>query len=200
MSNELKVGIKCEQIKAIEEYEFDYVGEIFNITKVTDSIVLIENHMGKGGIEREKFNTYFKVIEEEQIQDNKETEIQLNQNYQIITGTLAGIEGIATLINKEKGKVVLTIEDGSELIIPINNIQIIKSQITKKTFTSVQYIDREYDIEVKIRGSRTTVKLLDEDIKGSVYCNNNDEYDESVGINRAFKKAMAKLLLKEVQK
>jgi len=39
----IEVGMKCRQIKVIEDYGFDYIGEEFEITKATNTIV-----MGKG--------------------------------------------------------------------------------------------------------------------------------------------------------
>lgn len=62
----IEVGMKCEQKAVIEEYGFNYVGHEFEITKVTDTVI-----MGKGlslggvfGIEREKFGEYFEIVQE----------------------------------------------------------------------------------------------------------------------------------------
>ncbi|TPG68569.1 hypothetical protein EEL31_08590 [Brevibacillus laterosporus] len=62
----IEVGMKCKQVVAIEEYDFDYVDQEFEITKVTDTVV-----MGKGleigvgfGIKPSEFEAYFELLHE----------------------------------------------------------------------------------------------------------------------------------------
>ena len=80
-----------------------------------------------------------------------------------------------------------------------------KRQIIKEDFKMEMPFedDSSYNITVKIRGLRTTVILNDTDrSKASVYCNSNDldKYNKYDGIDRAFKKAIATKLMKEVNK
>jgi len=64
----IEVGMKCRQIKVIEEYGFDFVGKEFEITKVNDNVIMGTNMDYKlcFGIETDKFNDYFELIEEEE--------------------------------------------------------------------------------------------------------------------------------------
>lgn len=80
------------------------------------------------------------------------------------------------------------------------NIAIFKKPKQKKNMiTTLLCDDVKFDVEIKIRGRRTTVKLSN-GTKGSVYCNSNDTYNEDEGIDRAFKKALINQLLKEISK
>jgi hypothetical protein len=60
----IEVGMKCEQVEVIDEYGFNYVGEEFEITKVTEAVVMCKGAGVGFGIEREKFSSYFKLIHE----------------------------------------------------------------------------------------------------------------------------------------
>lgn len=64
----IEVGTKCKQVKVIEESGFDFIGTEFELTKVTDTII-----MGKGykdgfgvcfGINADEFENYFELINE----------------------------------------------------------------------------------------------------------------------------------------
>ena len=62
----IKVGAFCKQVKAIEEYGFNFIGEHFRITDVNSGIV-----KGKGvnigvvfGIQADMFDTYFEICED----------------------------------------------------------------------------------------------------------------------------------------
>ncbi len=73
----IEVGMKCRQVKVIEDYGFDYIGEEFEITKATDSII-----MGKGyqagvcfGIEVSEFEKYFELIVENPIHEKYTLEV-----------------------------------------------------------------------------------------------------------------------------
>ncbi len=63
----IEVGMKCKQVKVIEDYGFDYIGEEFEITKVTDSVIMGRGYeVGVGfGIEADKFEEYFELSKEE---------------------------------------------------------------------------------------------------------------------------------------
>ena len=63
----IEVGMKCKQVKVIEDYGFDYIGEEFEITKATDIMVMGKGYeVGVGfGIERDQFENYFELIKEE---------------------------------------------------------------------------------------------------------------------------------------
>ena len=49
-----------------------------------------------------------------------------------------------------------------------------------------------YNVKVIVRNRRTTVALTDYNIKASIYCYKDDEYDYVQGRTLAFKKALAK--------
>lgn len=82
----INLGDKYEQIKAINEYGFDYVGSEFVITKATESIV-----MGKGidcgvifGIERDKLLDYFAPVIEEVKEDVVKDALSFDGDIKII--------------------------------------------------------------------------------------------------------------------
>lgn len=87
----LEVGMKCEQVSVIEEYGFNYVGHEFEITKITDKVV-----MGKGvnigvgfGIEKDQFSNYFKLIQKVEQKENEV--IVTKENNKVIRNGLATI-------------------------------------------------------------------------------------------------------------
>ncbi|EKS4345078.1 hypothetical protein QB607_003082 [Clostridium botulinum] len=67
MKNKLKVGTRIKQVKPIEEYGFNYVGEEFMIIDIKDDVIIFECVFGKGGIDKEKIDEYFTIINEDGI-------------------------------------------------------------------------------------------------------------------------------------
>ncbi|QDX94607.1 hypothetical protein EEL30_21415 [Brevibacillus laterosporus] len=62
----IEVGMKCKQVVVIEEFDFDYVDQEFEITKVTDTVIMgkrLESGVGFG-IEPNKFEEYFELLHE----------------------------------------------------------------------------------------------------------------------------------------
>lgn len=99
----INLGDKYEQIKAIEEYGFDYVGYEFEITKVTDSVV-----MGRGlncgvgfGIERAKLLDYFAPVNEEENEIGINETLTFNDNMRVIR---SGKVTVVILPDGSKGK------------------------------------------------------------------------------------------------
>jgi hypothetical protein len=58
----IEVGMKCKQVKVIEEYGFDFVGREFNITKTDDKVVMGMSGCVGFGIEKDKFFDYFELV------------------------------------------------------------------------------------------------------------------------------------------
>lgn len=72
---------------------------------------------------------------------------------------------------------------------------IVKKEYDKALHTWISSFG--YDSHIKIRGKRTTVTLINQNIKASVYCNENDKYTEEDGVELAFRKALVKLNQRE---
>lgn len=84
---EINLNQEFEQVKVIEEFGFDYVGEVFTITKVDDHVV-----MGRGcgvgfGIDRAKFSEYFSPV----VKETDEQKVVAYENYKVIQNGLATI-------------------------------------------------------------------------------------------------------------
>ncbi|MBD5589308.1 hypothetical protein [Clostridium botulinum] len=196
MKNKLKVGTRLKQVKPIEEYGFNYVGEEFMIIDIKDDVIIFECVFGKGGIDKEKIDEYFEII-------NDQTEsIRINDKVEIVDGLFknANLQGRVVEYDIENKKYNIQLEDGNIIIVNKDDVklpQIIKKEIRElKEFNNVKY-----DCLIKIRGRRTSVKLLNfNNITGSVYCYKNDTYDEEEGICRAFLKAIIKQLTLEIDK
>lgn len=135
------------------------------------------------------------------LNDKKERELG-NTQVEIVKGNLKGVQGELIELNLNGDNESLSsvkIKTKENIIIEttVDYIKQIRDK-NKKNITQKKYWYNEiFNIKIKIRGRRTTVKLED-GTKGSVYCSINDIYDENKGINRAFKKALSNQLLKEV--
>lgn len=232
MEKEIKVGMNCKQVKAIEEYNFDYVGEEFEITEVTDKVIKFKGRMGIGGVSKEEFDTYFEIVEDENIIKEINNPISMNigdkiiynkdlyevvggtnliKNFKvdskvkIINGVFKGIEGTISKIFNNLNKCCICVNDENENLLTIDksDLELIKIPKPKnENFEdTLKFMGETYSYKVKIRGFRTTVKLLSLKTKGSVYYNSNDvkKYNREEGIYRAFKKAVVNQLIKEIK-
>jgi transcription antitermination factor NusG len=137
--------------------------------------------------------------------------IDANTKYRVINGSFKGIEGYIETIDVKTSKVAcriypyaqnyivdLRVDDNNLIHINVNDIEQI--YVDKTIEESVPEGHNIYNIQVKYRGRRTTVKLVDYNIKASVYCNKEDFYDKTNGKTIAFKKALAKKYQLEYEK
>lgn len=202
MGKELKVGMKIKQIKPIEDYGFNYVGQEFTITDIRkESVLFTYGSCGKGGIEKNKIYDYFEIVE-------NEPEIKLDTKVEIIGGIFKNSElqgkvvATSNIKSNTKTKYKIELKDGNYLILKKEDIKPLK--ITKKVYETNRMMGKEkYDCLVKINGKRTTVKLSGkngEDAKGSVYCNKKDTFSEEEGVRRAFLKAIINKLESRIKK
>lgn len=200
---DLKVGAKFKQIKPIEDYGFDYVGEEFTVTS-NNGIVVIGKCYSKGvgcGIEIDKFEEYFELVKEpEKAKDTYEfkmgdivrikNEVFKNVEGQILSISKENIDNntISLIAKNNKLKNIITV-----YITDLELVEAFKRHVNKEKFERI--ID-DYTCTVKIRGLRTTVSFIDNEkiYKGSVYCNVNDLYKKEDGITRAYNKALVKCL------
>lgn len=72
----IELGTKIKQIKFIKEFDFDYVGVEFVVTKSDEKIVMGRSGALNFGIEKDKLFDYFELVAEtkngvEFIDDNK---------------------------------------------------------------------------------------------------------------------------------
>ena len=143
------------------------------------------------------------------VYNNKKFIFQINENNEFLPIKVKVVKGVhkgkeilisSVYCSRSKDHMTITMNLGKEDIsIDLDCVEQIRDK-TKKDFTRVlRYKGDSYSIKVKIRGRRTTVKLLD-GIKGSVYCNIDDIYNENDGIDKAFKKALVNQLLKDINK
>ena len=193
MNKDLKVGIKIKQVKPIEKYNFDYVGTEFEITKITDEIVLFVGAFGQGGIGTDEFDTYFEIVKEK-----TERPFITGDEILITNGIFKGIKGKIYVLDSCCRIAKVKVEDCNVINISFNDIELIKKNIIKENYTDDFYLDNWYVCDIKIRGRRTTVKIRDYNVSGSVYCYKEDEYNKDYGVNKAFKKALIKLFEKEI--
>lgn len=202
-NQKLEAGMKIKQVKEMNEYGFNYVGEEFEVTKVTDETISFKGIFGKGGMSRGEFNTYFEVVEEKKVETTqKKHKFKENDTIKIINGLFKGIEG--KIISKGLLGVdtyVIRVADGNLLTIKSDDLELMKKIPTPiERFTRESTMTQNFLCQVTIRGRRTTVKLLGSGIKGSVYCHSEDEYDREEGIKRAFGKALIKELQQDINK
>lgn len=200
-NQKLEVGMKIKQVKEMNEYGFNHVGKEFEVTKVTEDIVLFKGIFGQGGMSMGEFNIYFEVVEEKKVETlQKEYKFKENDTIKIINGLFRGIEG--KIISEgllEVDTYVIRVDDGNLLTIKTEDLELIqKKPLPVERFTRERTTTKNFLYQVTIRGRRTTVKLLDRGVKGSVYCHSEDKYDKEEGINRAFNKALVKKLQQEI--
>lgn len=55
-------GMIIKQKKEIKEYDFNYIGYEFEITEVLNSVVKFKSFLGIGGIEKNKIEEYFEIV------------------------------------------------------------------------------------------------------------------------------------------
>lgn len=101
---EIQVGTKYKQVKAIEEYGFNYIGKEFEITYVDEKNIKAKCSFGIFGIEREKFFDYFEIIPEE-----KTNIVEIKNNIKTIRNDRAtivilpnGIKGVSKCMPQDK--------------------------------------------------------------------------------------------------
>ncbi|HCL4447149.1 TPA: hypothetical protein N2D16_002754 [Clostridium botulinum] len=196
MEKELKIGMKIKQIKPIEEYGFNYINEEFFIKNIKDDAIIFECSFGQGGINKEKIQEYFEIINEQS------ESVKINDKVEIVDGLFknANLQGRIVEYDIENKKYNIQLEDGNIIIVNKNDVKLPK--IIKKEIREIKEFNNvKYDCLIKIRGRRTSVKLLNfNNIIGSVYCYKNDTYDEKEGISRAFLKAIIKQLTLQINK
>lgn len=188
MNKNLKVGMKIKGRKGTPVKE-ELIGETCEITEIRYGIVFFKSVLGAGVMTIDELNKYFEIIEDKTF--------EMGDKVIITNGIFNGIEGkICRCSGDGKTSCVIT-SDGNMLTISNNNLELIKKKIYKETLEKSYRYSGKSRCKIKIRGRRTTVKLLSHNIEASVYCNKHDTYNKEEGINRAFKKALSKLLLKE---
>ncbi|WP_291567146.1 MULTISPECIES: hypothetical protein [unclassified Clostridium] len=190
MSRKLEVGMKVEGSRSIRGGIF--VGKNNKITKIINERIYIKNDLGYVcSVHKSNFDKYFKIVENNlDIGDVATIKITIGRCYKEIKGVV--IEKF------DNGRICRIKTDDNMMHGGIFEV-IFEREIPKEAFTTSLVFDKEYQCKINIRGRRTTVKLLHYNVETSIYCNKYDTYNREEGIDRAFKKALSKLLLKEVQ-
>lgn len=166
----IEVGMKCRQAKVIEKYGFDFLGMEFEITKVTDDVIMGKCYAkGVGfGIEPGEFENYFELIKEEVKEENN--------NKQINTGK----------INKAYTCKALPYK--------------VNWEITHNGETTNQTVEYEEQLCKLIINGDATIIIFDDGSKGVARCMLNDEYSLDKGVNIACTKALIKFYQKKLKK
>lgn len=199
----IKVGTIIEQVKEIEGFghrDFNYIGSRFKVISVSEGEISFKCDFGTGIISKEGFQEYFKVVEVV----NGKPILQAGQKVKITGGMFVSLN-LTGIIKEIKEKIVVEV-DGNLLIVDVNDIETIKEKPTiivyKDAFFGMD--GREYsDCSVRIKGRRTTVLIPDErndkTYKSSVYCCQEDVYNQEDGVYLAFTKALIKKLTFEIE-
>lgn len=84
--NHFKISQEYKQINIVEGYPFNRLDEVWNISQITDSHIVLKNGYLGFGIEKDKFSTYFKLVEE-----NKTSNTVLENGTRVIRNDAATI-------------------------------------------------------------------------------------------------------------
>jgi hypothetical protein len=201
---EFKVGMRFRQIEPIPHTGIlKDEDTVFVITAVEEGNIFftpVGEPRNKGGIGSEVFLKYFEMVYEVEVLPKKPEVVDIPKDSVIVVvgGLFNGIEGVVSKVLEDK--VAVRTGDGNVLFIPMENIELkavpVVEEEVKETFETTVTWHEDFNLRVKLKGKRTTVKIVGRAVEGTVYCCEDDVYDRNIGITKAFNKAIIKLLQK----